>query len=244
MPATTQWVCDMQARERLIIALDVSDVRQACDLIEATRTSCQTYKVGLEFFARFGPRGVERVRDMGVDVFLDLKLHDIPNTVFSALRQVLPLSPKFVTVHASGGPAMLIAAGEAVKNSRTKLLAVTVLTSLTTSELKMMGLTDSPAQIARKWLLPVKNHPAFGAVCSPHEAKLLKSSFGPSFTLVCPGVRPANSEVNDQSRIATPQQALHDGADYLVVGRPITKAKNPHLAARSILNEMEYKTSH
>ena len=238
MLAITPWVHEMQAREHLIIALDVADLKDAIALVEATRDSCQTYKFGLELFCSFGQRGVEKIRAMGVDIFLDLKLHDIPNTVASALKQVLPLAPKFVTVHASGGQAMLMAAGDAVQNSKTKLLAVTVLTHHSTAELKALGLFDNPAQIAKRWLAPVKNHPAFGAVCSPHEAASLRKFGGQGFSLVCPGVRPANSEINDQTRIATPRETLHSGADYLVIGRPITRAANPNLAARAVINEM------
>lgn len=233
----------MQARERLIIALDVPDLKTAIALVDATRESCQTYKFGLELFCRFGQSGVEKIRAMGVDIFLDLKLHDIPNTVASALKQVLPLAPKFVTVHASGGQSMLMAAADAVQNSKTKLLAVTVLTHLSTRELNALGFYDNPAQIAQSWLKPIRHHPSFGAVCSPHEAASLRKFAGPGFNLVCPGVRPTNSEVNDQTRIATPKEALHSGADYLVIGRPITRAANPNRAARAIINEMVSKVS-
>lgn len=234
----------MQAKDRLIIALDVPELKDALKLVSETRDSCSVYKVGLELFLRSGTRSVQRIQALGVDVFLDLKLHDIPNTVYSALLQVLPLAPAFVTVHASGGPAMLDAAEKALRQAQgsrpqTRLLAVSVLTHLTPRSLRELGLFMPPAQLAAQWLKPVKDRPSFGAVCSPQELPLLRSRVPAAFKLVCPGIRPQMTEQNDQSRIATPAKALHSGADYLVVGRPISRAASPQNAARLIINEME-----
>jgi orotidine-5'-phosphate decarboxylase len=243
MRVTTQWGSDVEAKDRLIIALDVPDIKQAIELISATRDSCSTYKVGLELFVRFGLSGVERIQAQGVDVFLDLKLHDIPNTVYSALLQVLPLHPKFITVHASGGTEMLMAAKKALGQSKTKLLAVSVLTHLSQGALRQLGVPGTPAEIAANWLKPLRGDESFGAVCSPQELSYLRQKCGAGLTLVCPGVRPKQSETNDQTRIATPREALHNGADYLVIGRPITRASNPNLAARSIIHEMASQES-
>lgn len=234
----------MNARERLIIALDVADIRKAIQIIEATQDSCETYKIGLEFFLRFGMEGVRKIQTRGIGIFLDLKLHDIPNTVYSALLQVLALKPRFITVHASGGTNMLLAAKDALIKSQgshpyTKILAVSVLTHLSSRELKAMGIVGAPDQIALRWLKAIRNDALFGAVCSPHEANFLRASCAPHFTLVCPGIRPEHTNQNDQTRIATPRAALQSGANYLVVGRPITGALHPTLAARSIINEME-----
>lgn len=228
----------MNAKDRLIIALDVPDLHQALALIDATRDSCKTYKFGLELFLKYGLKGVEKVKNKDVEVFLDLKLHDIPNTVHSALLQVVSLEPKFITVHASGGSEMLAAAKSALSRSKTKLLAVSVLTHLTAKTLRELGLRQTPGQIAAQWLKPIHKDQKFGAVCSPQEVSHLRKSCSADFTIVCPGVRPAQSALNDQSRIATPREALHNGADYLVIGRPISRAMNPNLAARSIIHEM------
>lgn len=233
----------MDNKKQLIIALDVDNILQANQLILQTREFCSTYKVGLEFFLALGINGVRSIQDLGVDVFLDLKLHDIPNTVHSALLQVFPLEPRFITVHASGGPAMLDAAQNALlktqgANPRTTILAVTVLTSLSTIELEGLGILGAPSDIALRWIRPIAHNPYFGAVCSPHEVRHLRMNCSPDFTLVCPGIRPSFSANNDQTRIATPADAIYNGANYLVVGRPITQAADPSLAARSVINEI------
>lgn len=231
----------MHAQDRLIIALDVPELSQAIRLIDQTRDSCRTYKMGLELFLRHGLAGAEKIKAMGVDVFLDLKLHDIPNTVYSAMQQVLSLKPRFITVHASGGPDMLLAARRAVieAHAPTTVLAVSVLTSLSSQMLGRMKIQPNAAEVAVAWLSPIRGDDKFGAVCSPQEITALKAKFGGQIKLVCPGIRPAQSEQNDQSRIATPREALHSGADFLVIGRPISRAQNPNLAARSIVDEME-----
>lgn len=234
----------LNPKQRLIIALDVPGLKEAIEMVHATKDSCDTFKVGLELFLRFGMQGVQAIKSLGVDVFLDLKLHDIPNTVHSALIQVLPLKPRFITVHASGGTEMLTSARSALLKSQgsnpyTKILAVTVLTNLSKTQLGRMGIAGSPSEIAARWLKPIRNDPVFGAVCSPHEANFLRQNTSKEFALVCPGIRPFNAEQNDQTRIATPSEALHSGADYIVIGRPITRASNPTLAARSVINEME-----
>lgn len=234
----------MKGKERLIIALDVADLTEAKKLVRLTRDSCSIFKIGLELFLRYGLQGVREIQALGVDIFLDLKLHDIPNTVHASLLQVLPLKPRFITVHASGGAEMLQAAKAALIKTQgqtptTKVLAVTVLTHLSKIELSRMQIAGSPSEIALKWLHPIRNDRSFGAVCSPQEANFLRSNCSKYFNLVCPGIRPLQSLQNDQTRIATPEEALHNGADYLVIGRPIIRAANPTLAARSVLNEIE-----
>lgn len=228
------------ARNRLIVALDVPDAASATRLLDRLDDTCLWFKVGLELFIAGGPAVLEPLLRRGHKVFLDLKLHDIPNTVAGAVRSAASLGASMLTVHAAGGPSMLQAAREAASTVRNapELLAVTVLTSMDAAQLSAIGVQRQPAQqvemLARMGLAAGLR----GFVCSPQEVQTLRTLAGPEATLVIPGIRPAGADSGDQKRIATPADALRQGASYLVVGRPITQAPDPARAAEAILNEM------
>lgn len=225
----------MTPDSRLIIALDTTDPVRAASWATAAAPHAGLFKLGLEFFAANGPEGVRGIG--GRPIFLDLKLHDIPNTVAGAVRAVLPLRPRMLTVHASGGTAMLEAARVAADLAgaeRPMILGVTVLTSLSAANLAATGVNDAPpAQVLRLARLAVAAG-ADGLVCSPLEVAMLRDSLGDGPTLVVPGIRPAGVAAGDQARTLTPEQAVAAGADYIVVGRPITGAPDPAAAAAAI----------
>ncbi len=229
----------MEARDRLIVALDFPVDREALALVDSLADSCKWFKVGLELFLASGGSIVETLRDRGYSVFLDLKFHDIPNTVAAAIRSVGRFGPQLLTIHAAGGPAMLAAAAEAANNlpDPPKLLAVTVLTSMDGAQLAATGVAQSPAQHALQLAGMAYTNGILGFVCSPEEAAGLRAAL-PDATLVTPGIRPAGVAIGDQKRIATPAAALAAGADYLVVGRPVTQAADPAAATHAILKEM------
>lgn len=220
------------------VAIDKSDLGEAERLAEAVKGYVGCLKLGMEFFYSHGRAGYERLARQGLPIFLDLKLHDIPTTVARALSSLMTLEPRpaLVNVHASGGRAMLEAAAAAV-SGRTKLIAVTVLTSLGESDLEEMGF-DRSIDYARALARLAKRAGADGVVCSPLEVALIKQELGEDFLAVVPGVRPEGSEPGGQKRFASPRQALKAGADLLVVGRPITQAPDPQAAARAIAGEL------
>jgi orotidine-5'-phosphate decarboxylase len=228
------------ARDRLIVALDVPDTKAAIALVDRLEGACHWFKVGLELFVAAGPSVLEPLIARGHSVFLDLKLHDIPNTVAGAVRSAASLGVRMLTVHAAGGPAMLTAAREALAGHANppELLAVTVLTSMDTSQLVATGIESSPsdhvATLARMGL----DAGIHGFVCSPREVAMMRTLTGSKGVLVIPGIRPAGTAIGDQKRIASPADALSQGASYLVVGRPITQAPDPAAAASEILSEM------
>ncbi len=234
---------DADARSRLIAAIDTKSPAAASRLAASLAPSCRLLKIGLEFFAANGP---DAVAPLGLSrLFLDLKLHDIPATVRGAAEAVGRLAPAMLTVHAAGGRAMIEAAREALERTtprdggRTRLLAVTVLTSLDAGALAETGIAATPeAQVRRLACLAVAAG-ADGVVCSPAEIRMLRETLGPTPLLVVPGVRPAGSPPDDQRRTATPGEAIADGASFLVVGRPITGAPDPAAAARLIGREIE-----
>lgn len=232
--------CMETARERLIVALDAPDATAALALVDRLDGSCRWFKVGLELFLAAGPTVLEPLRNRGYSVFLDLKLHDIPNTVAGAARSAARLGARMLTLHASGGPAMLAAAREALDGvaNPPELLAVTVLTSMDRAQLLATGVDRAPAGqvevLARAGLAAGIR----GFVCSPEEVCRLRAIAGPEAVLVIPGIRPSGSAAGDQKRIAAPADALRAGASYLVVGRPITQAADPAAAAEAILKEM------
>jgi orotidine-5'-phosphate decarboxylase len=194
-------------------------------------------KVGLELFCHEGPAAVEKVRAVGeLDVFLDLKLHDIPATVAGAARSVAPLAPRYLTVHAAGGPAMVAAAVEQLPE--TLVAGVTVLTSLGAGDLDRIGLAGPPEAAVRRLARLAVDAGARALVCSPQEVAPVRDEVGPDIVLITPGVRPAGAGAHDQARVATPQQALADGADLLVIGRPITGASDPGEAARQLADNL------
>ncbi len=232
--------------KRLILAPDTPDVEAAHDLVKRTRGFVGTFKVGLELFTAGGPRAVERVRAEGADVFLDLKLHDIPNTVAGAVREVARLGVSLLTVHALGGAKMMAAAVEALSSQTsvpghapTRIIAVTVLTSMTGDDVRSIGLGGTAAEAAGKLASIARDAGVHGVVCSPEEARVVRQIGGPGFLVVCPGIRPKDAPLGDQARTATPLQAVQDGADYLVVGRPIRTAPDPGKVASEILAEIE-----
>ena len=222
----------------LIAALDTADAALARRWAEALAPHCGLLKLGLEFTLAHGPEGVRAVR--GRPVFLDLKLHDIPNTVAGAVRAVLPLAPAMLTLHAAGGGAMIEAARRAADEVARPplLLAVTVLTSLAGEALHATGIAGGPRQQVLRLARLALGAGAGGLVCSAHEAAMLRDAFGAGPTLVVPGIRPAGSEVGDQARTMTPREAVDAGADWIVVGRPITGAPDPAAAAAAIAAEI------
>jgi orotidine-5'-phosphate decarboxylase len=219
---------------RLIAAIDTPETAGAGALIREVAPHCGLVKLGLEFFMANGPAGLSVAG--GAPVFLDLKLHDIPNTVAGAVRSLAPLGVEMLTIHASGGAAMVAAAAEAaaLAPKRPKILAVTVLTSLDASALFETGVSGGTTQqVLRLARLALANG-ADGLVCSAHEISQLRDAFGEKPILVVPGIRPAGSALGDQARVMTPEQAVTAGADYIVVGRPITTAADPSAAAAAI----------
>ena len=216
----------------IFVAIDTPDLRKALALAEAVRGHAGGVKLGLEFFSANGPDGVRQVAALGLPIFLDLKLHDIPNTVAKAVEALAPLKPAILTVHAAGGRAMLVAA-RAAAPAGTKVVAVTVLTSLDQADLQAAGVPGSPAdQVARLSEL-ARGSGVDGIVCSGAEVAAAKAAWSGGFFVV-PGVRPAGADTADQKRVATPVQALDDGASVLVIGRPISGAADPAQAIREI----------
>ncbi len=228
------------ARERLIVALDVPSAEAAKELLKRLEGACKWFKVGMELFTAAGPSIVEYLVSRGNSVFLDLKFHDIPNTVGGAVRSAARLGVRLMTLHAGGGPAMLSAARMALEGIENPpaLLAVTVLTSMDAVQLKVTGVGREPAKQAELLAKMGLKAGIHGFVCSPEEVAALRAITGPEGLLVVPGIRPAGSNAGDQKRLATPAKALRQGASYLVVGRPITQAANPAEAADAILSEM------
>ena len=232
----------MHKTPELIVALDVGDLASASALVEQLYPTVTLFKVGLQLFTAEGPRAVEVVKQRGGAVFLDLKLHDIPNTVAGAVREAARLGVAMCTLHASGGRSMLQAATAAVaaSGSPMRLLAVTVLTSLDSRGLEEVvgSKLDLTAQVVRLASL-AQEAGLDGVVASPHEIGLLRATLGPSLCLVIPGIRPAWAAADDQRRVMTPHDAAVAGADYLVIGRPITAATDPAKATRRILDELK-----
>lgn len=225
---------------RIIVALDFPSAEDALKLARKLKPHLCRLKVGKELFTATGPQLVEKLMHMEFDVFLDLKFHDIPNTVASACKAAAHLGVWMINVHALGGRKMLTAAREAIpQGSNTKLIAVTLLTSIDQSDIADIGLQGKPEQIVMRLAQLAKDCGLDGVVCSALEATNLRQQFGADFCLVTPGIRPADSQVNDQKRIATPQQAISDGAHYLVIGRPITQASNPLFICEKIKAEID-----
>ncbi|MFD1937840.1 MULTISPECIES: orotidine-5'-phosphate decarboxylase [Nonomuraea] len=217
----------------IAVALDAPDLETAARWASLVTPHVSTVKVGLELYLRYGPDVIASVQGAsGVKVFLDLKLHDIPNTVAGATRAVARLRPAILTVHASGGPAMIQAAVEAAPH--TEIAAVTVLTSLSAADLAAIGVGGSPEDAVRRLAVMSVEAGAKALVCSPREVAGVRAAVGPGITLITPGVRPAGADSQDQARVATPEQALADGADLLVIGRPITGSADPGATAASI----------
>jgi orotidine-5'-phosphate decarboxylase len=228
----------VNARERLIVALDMPGEAEARRAVERLRGRVGMFKVGSQLFTAAGPGLVRDLVSSGERVFLDLKFHDIPNTVAHAIESACALGVDLVDVHASGGPAMI---REAVRRlrGRTRLVAITILTSHDEGVLETVGLAGPIPDAVRRLALLARAAGAHGVVASPQEAALVREACGPGFLIVTPGIRPAGSSPRDQSRPATPAAARAAGADYLVVGRPIIEAEDPGAAADAIVREIE-----
>ena len=227
----------LTARDRLIVALDFPTPAKALALVSVLSDSVSIYKIGLQLYTAAGPAIIQAVAATGASIFLDLKLHDIPNTVAKAVAAAGEHGVQMLTVHLSGGSAMLKAAAEA-KPPQLSLLGVTVLTSVTQETLGETGVTGSlEDQVARLGELG-KNSGIDGLITSPHEVRLLRKRLGSEITLVTPGVRPAWAAADDQKRFTTPAEAVKAGADYLVIGRPITADPDPRAAVERVVDEM------
>lgn len=230
---------NLDPKDRLAVALDFADARQALDLVDSLGDTCQWFKVGMELYYAAGNSLVQDLRNRGFDIFLDLKMHDIPNTVARAVRSATQAGASLLTIHASGGAAMMAAAVQAAAGTNApRIIAVTVLTSMDANELAAVGVADSPAQQVLRLAKLARSAGIDGMVCSAEEAASLRAELGPEALLVVPGIRPAASASEDQKRIATPEAAITQGASLLVVGRPITRATDPAAAARAILDEI------
>jgi orotidine-5'-phosphate decarboxylase len=224
--------------DNLILALDVSDPDEALAWVRRFHDRIGYFKIGLQLFTAQGPDFVRAVRRTGARVFLDLKLHDIPNTVARAVEAVCRLDIQFLTIHTLGGKAMMAAAlAAAAPTPQTTLLGITVLTSHDNDDLDDLGFDHSTSGQALLLARLAQRSGLRGLVCSPQEVALLRRELGPEFCLVTPGVRPAGAALDDQSRVATPGEAIASGSSHIVVGRPITAAADPAAAVASILAE-------
>lgn len=235
----------MTHANKVFCALDTPSLDIALGWANRLKGTVGGMKLGLEFFGAQGPSGIRRVAETGMPIFLDLKFHDIPNTVASAVKSVVPLKPFMLTIHAGGGRAMMEAAVKAatdasyeVVGSRPLIVAVTVLTSMDHKDLGDTGVPGPVLDQVRRLAALAKASGLDGIVCSPQEAAVLRNDLGGDFLLVTPGVRPLWSAANDQKRIMTPAEAMAAGASYLVIGRPITGAENPADAAARIASEL------
>ncbi|MFM7500879.1 MAG: orotidine-5'-phosphate decarboxylase [Actinomycetota bacterium] len=224
----------MKNSGQVILALDFNDMASTVEMINLTKEHIAIYKLGLEFYLAHGKSGVNEIqsRFSGIEIFLDLKLHDIPNTVAGACRSVADLNPKFLTVHASGGSKMISAASSSLPKA--EITAVTILTSLDKEQMIAMGLNDNIENLTLNLAKNAVNSGARAIVSSPQEVSLLRKHLGEKVTLITPGVRPSGAERDDQERIMTPKEAIEAGADFVVIGRPITKASDPKQAAEAI----------
>ena len=223
--------------ENLILALDVYDAKEAFHWVDRFSDRIGYYKIGLQLFTANGPDLVTQIRRRGAKVFLDLKLHDIPNTVAKAVESVCQLDVHFLTIHTLGGKSMMQAAAEAAAtHPQTTLLGVTILTHLDDDDLRVMGFDHSIAGEVAQLSRLAQDSGLHGLVCSPHEVALLRKQLGSDFCLVTPGVRPEGSVADDQTRIATPQQALLDGSNHVVIGRPILKSSDPDSVVNMLLD--------
>jgi orotidine-5'-phosphate decarboxylase len=233
-----------KSEDRLIVALDVSSAAAAQRIVAALGDSVHIYKVGLQLYTAEGPQIVRDLVNSGRRVFLDLKYHDIPNTVASAVREAAQLGASMLTVHASGGEKMLRAVAEAsrvgadVRVRPLQILAVTVLTSMDESNLHQTGVSGTLLDQVLRLASMALNAGCAGVVSSAREVKALRTKLGEHFLIVNPGVRPTGTDHGDQARVLTPAEAIQSGATHIVVGRPITGAKDPAAAARSIQHEI------
>ncbi|MCL9671121.1 orotidine-5'-phosphate decarboxylase [Citrobacter sp. MNAZ 1397] len=237
MTSTASSISRALTSSPVVVALDYDNRDKALAFVDRIDPRDCRLKVGKEMFTLFGPQLVRDLQERGFDVFLDLKFHDIPNTAAHAVKAAADLGVWMVNVHASGGARMMTAAKEALVpfgNDAPLLIAVTVLTSMETSDLQGLGINATPAEYAERLAGLTQQCGLDGVVCSAQEAVRFKAAFGQQFKLVTPGIRPQGSEVGDQRRIMTPEQALAVGVDYMVIGRPVTQSANPAQTLRDI----------
>ena len=233
-------------RERLIVALDVDDLEQAAELVRQLAGEVGMFKIGKQLFTHAGPQAVRQIQELGGEIFLDLKFHDIPNTVAKAAIEATRLGVKMFNVHASGSLEMMRLTAKEVRRvcrqqklRKPIMLAVTVLTSLNQDDLQRVGVERKVADQVVRLALLTKEAGMDGVVASPHEVADIREACGRRFVIVTPGIRPSEGNRNDQQRVMTPQDAVRGGVDYIVVGRPIIEAKDPVAAARAIVADME-----
>lgn len=222
----------------IIVAVDFADLKSAWNFIDQVDPNDCRLKIGKELFTHAGPDFVKQIKQKGFDIFLDLKFHDIPNTVANAVAAAADLGVWMTNVHASGGSRMMQAAKDALYaygKDAPLLIAVTVLTSMESTDLQEIGINASPLEQATRLAVLTKNCGLDGVVCSAKEVQSFRTRLGSDFKLVTPGIRPVGTDPDDQRRIMTPQRALAAGSDYLVIGRPITQAEDPNQALKSVL---------
>lgn len=237
----------LTTRERIIVPLDVMTIEEAIAIVDETREYVGAYKVGLELFSNVGPAVLDELQKKEVPVFFDGKFHDIPNTVSGAVKAITSLGVFMLNVHATGGAAMLTLAAETCKQTATEckldapiLLGVTILTSIDDDILRNeLGWNEEAKNLVARLALLCQKCGLDGVVASANESQAIRQACGPEFLIVTPGIRPAWSQTNDQKRVTTPKEALSNGSDYLVVGRPITHAKDRREAAKRLLAEIE-----
>ena len=227
---------DQRAKAPIALALDAPNLDTMRSWVNSVAPYISTLKVGMESFYRDGAAAVDAISGSGCDFFLDLKLHDIPNTVAGAARSLARYQPTYLTIHATGGPDMIQAAAQALPDTR--ITAVTILTSLGNPELARMGIATPASETVVRLAVMAVESGARAIVCSPHEVSAVRNSVPSDIVLITPGVRPASSSVDDQKRVSTPAEALASGADLLVIGRPITAAPNVKHAAQEISREV------
>lgn len=229
----------LQPTDRIFVGLDTPDTAKAVSIAESLVGHVGGMKLGKEFFTANGPDGVRQVTALGMPLFLDLKFHDIPNTVAGAVRSALPLKPAVLNVHASGGRAMMQAAAEAAASQpETLLIGVTILTSLSDEDLAEIGYAQGARETVVRLAKLAQDCGLGGVVCSPMEIAAIRAACGDGFKLVVPGIRPSWSATGDQKRVMTPADAIKEGADYIVIGRPIAAADDPVAAAKRVAEEL------
>jgi orotidine-5'-phosphate decarboxylase len=226
----------------IILAVDTSSLEEAKSLALKLKDHIGGIKIGMEFFNSFGPEGIRVIQKFNIPIFLDLKLHDIPATVYKTVSTLLTLNPAIINVHASGGSEMMRAASRARKdsnNKNTKIIAVTILTSLDDNDLKEVGFSITSNELVLSLAKLAKDSGLDGIVCSAREISTIREAIGKDFLLVVPGIRPEDNKLNDQKRTMTPKGAISEGADLLVIGRPITQSDDQVRALMNILEQIK-----
>ena len=225
----------------IIVAIDKNSESEAYDLSKELSGHIGAIKLGLEYFDTFGPEGIKKIQDLGIPIFLDLKIHDIPQTVKKTIKTISSLKPAILNVHALGGKKMMEYAFESISkySPDTSLVAVTVLTSLDDSDFKIMGINTKTKTIVSNLAKISKESGLSGVVCSSEEIEIVRKVCGNDFKIIVPGIRPEGSQNNDQKRVMTPKEAISLGADHLVIGRPITESKDPKFIVKEILSSIE-----